>query len=206
MRSRLEHLLRDFVACSLAGRVTPAARIAADYAAAQHPGDAATSAFDGRPLSATGAAWANGVLANALDFDDGHRLCKGHPGANVIPAALAVAESVRASPDELRRAILLGYEVAIRAGVALHARSAEYHASGAWGALGAAAAAGTLLGLDDERMRYALGLADALRREPRLGKRRGPGRARRPGVERDRGREARALRRRAAPLAATRTG
>ena len=157
--ARLERLLRDFVACSVAGRVTETARIAADYASAQHPGDDATALFDGRRLSTTGAAFANGVLANALDFDDGHRLVKGHPGACVIPAALAVAESAQASSEELRAAILIGYETAIRAGIALHARSAEYHASGAWGALGAAAAAARLLGLDEPRTRHALGLA-----------------------------------------------
>lgn len=99
------------------------------------------------------------MLANALDFDDGHRLTKGHPGVVVIPAALAIAESTHPTVDELRTAIIVGYEVAIRAGLDLHARSLEYHASGAWGALGAAAAAGRLLGLDETRMRHALGLA-----------------------------------------------
>ena len=160
VRTRVEHLLRDFAACSAAGRITATARIAADYAATQHPGADVTSAFDGRRLSTTGAAFANGVLANALDFDDGHRLVKGHPGACVIPAALAVAEARRASADELRAAILTGYEVAIEAGMALHARSADYHASGAWGAIGAAAAGARLLGLDETRNRHALGLAE----------------------------------------------
>ena len=55
--------------------------------------------FDGRRLSASGAAWANGVLANVLDFDDGHRLTKGHPGAVVIPAALAAAQRADATAD-----------------------------------------------------------------------------------------------------------
>ena len=50
---------------------------------------------------APGAAWANGVLANVLDYDDGHRITKGHPGAMVIPAALAAAEATGA---DLRRA------------------------------------------------------------------------------------------------------
>ena len=44
-------------------------------------------------LGAVGAAWCNGVLANVLDYDDGHRLTKGHPGAVVIPAALAAAQA-----------------------------------------------------------------------------------------------------------------
>ena len=153
-------LLRDFAAVSVAGRATPTARIAADYAAAQNAGDEATAIFDGRRLASAGAAFANGVLANALDFDDGHRLVKGHPGANVIPAALAAAELSAADEETVRAAIAIGYEVALRAGIDLHARSSEYHASGAWGALGAAAAAARLLGLDAARTGHALGLAE----------------------------------------------
>jgi len=153
-------LVRDHVAVSVAGRRTPTAHIAAEYAAAEHPGGAATSYFDGRRLSVTGAAWANGVLANALDFDDGHRLTKGHPGANVIPAALAVAETTEADPEELLAAIAVGYEIAIRAGIELHERSSDYHASGAWGALGAAAASASLLGLEPAGIAAALGLAE----------------------------------------------
>lgn len=160
VRTKICLLQRDFVAVSTAGRTTPTARIAADHAAAVHPGDAATACLDGRRLAVPGAAWANGVLANALDFDDGHRLAKGHPGANVIPAALAAAEAVDAGRDELRAAVAVGYEIALRAGVALHARSGDYHASGAWGALGAAAAAARLLRLDAAQTRHALGLAE----------------------------------------------
>ncbi|MGI8861805.1 MAG: MmgE/PrpD family protein [Gaiellaceae bacterium] len=160
VRSKIELLLRDFVAVSIAGRPTPTACIAADYATAVHPGDAATALLDGRKLAAPGAAWANGVLANALDFDDGHRLVKGHPGANVIPAALAVAEASGASTEQLLAAIAVGYEVALRAGIHLHTRSLEYHASGAWGALGAATAAARLLGCDQAQTQHALGLAE----------------------------------------------
>ncbi len=156
----ITYLLRDFTAVSVAGRVTEAARLAAEHASAEHPGDAATALLDGRRLSATGAAWANGVLANALDFDDGHRLAKGHPGANVIPAALAAAEAAHADEGQLLTAIAIGYEVAIRAGIDMHARSGEYHASGAWGAIGAAAAAAPLLGCGADATRHALGLAE----------------------------------------------
>ena len=160
-RARLELLLADMASVCVAGRPAPAALIAADYAAAVHPGDEATLLVDGRRVGAAGAAFANGVLANVLDFDDGHRLTKGHPGAVVIPAALAVAQSVDASPDQLREAIVVGYEIAIRAGIALHARDGDaYHASGAWGGLGAAAAAARLLGLDEAATRHALGLAE----------------------------------------------
>jgi len=160
VRRRTEALVRDFAAVSCAGTATPTAQIAAQYAMSEHGGDASTLLHDGRRVSATGAAWANGVLANALDLDDGHRLVKGHPGAIVIPAALAVAETIGASREETLAAITVGYEVAVRAGIALHARAADYHGSGAWGAIGAAAAGARLLRLGPAQMGHALGLAE----------------------------------------------
>jgi 2-methylcitrate dehydratase PrpD len=160
VQRRVAWLFVDFAAVSIAGRTVPAARIAADYASSAHAGNEATALVDGRRLSLVGAALANGVLANALDWDDGHRLTKGHPGAVVIPAALAAAELIRASPEELTTAIVVGYEVAIRAGISQHANSTEYSASGSWGSLGAAAAVSRLLQLDNETTRRALSLAE----------------------------------------------
>lgn len=160
VRLRTEALVRDLAAVTCAGAATPTARIAARYAAEQHGGNQASLLYDGARVSTTGAAWANGVLANALDFDDGHRLVKGHPGAIVIPAALAVAETVGAPREEVLAAITVGYEVAVRAGIALHARDADYHGSGSWGAIGAAAAGARLLRLDPAQVGHALGLAE----------------------------------------------
>ena len=160
VRRHVTLLLLDCAAVIEAGRSAPAALIAADHASEAHGGDAATSLYDGRRLSVPGAAWANGVLANVLDYDDGHRITKGHPGAMVIPAMLAVAESTGASPTEFLEAVLVGYEVAIRAGVLLHEREAQYHASAAWGSLGVAVATARLLGLDAQRLRHAVGIAE----------------------------------------------
>jgi 2-methylcitrate dehydratase PrpD len=157
---QLALLLLDCASVIEAGRTAPAALIAADHASEAHGGDAATSLYDGRRLSVPGAAWANGVLANVLDYDDGHRITKGHPGAMVIPAALAVAERVGATATELLEAVLVGYEVAIRAGILLHEREAQYHASAAWGSLGVAVSTARLLGLDPVALRHAVGIAE----------------------------------------------
>ena len=160
VRRHVALLLLDLAAVTVAGRPAPASPIAADHASEAHGGDAATSLLDGRPLSAPGAAWANGVLANVLDYDDGHRLTKGHPGAIVIPAMLAMAEAVDATPTAFLEAVLVGYEVALRAGVLIHDREAQYHASASWGSLGVAVAAGRLLGLDAAALRHAVGIAE----------------------------------------------
>lgn len=160
VRRHVALLLLDLASVAVAGRPAPASLIAADHASEAFGGAAATSLLDGRPLSAPGAAWANGVLANVLDYDDGHRLTKGHPGAIVIPAMLAMAESVDASPTAFLEAVLVGYEVALRAGVLIHDREAQYHASASWGSIGVAVAAGRLLGLDPAALRHAVGIAE----------------------------------------------
>lgn len=160
VRERVAFLLADLASVCVAGRPAPAARMAAEYASLVHPGDAATVLYDGRRVGAVGAAWANGVLANVLDLDDGHRLTKGHPGAVIVPAAMAAAQHVDATADDFLAAVVVGYEIAIRAGIALHARDDSYHASGAWGGLGAAAAAARLLGLSPEQTGHAIGLAE----------------------------------------------
>jgi 2-methylcitrate dehydratase PrpD len=159
-RERLRLLLADMAAVCAAGRPAPAVGIAADHAVDVHAGDDATLLADGRRAGVVGAAFANGVLANVLDFDDGHRLTKGHPGAVVIPGALALAQRLDATPAELLEAVVVGYEVSIRAGIALHDRDHSYHASGAWGAIGVAAAGARLLGLDPSATISALGLAE----------------------------------------------
>jgi 2-methylcitrate dehydratase PrpD len=160
VRRRAALFLADMAAVCIAGRDAPAANIALEHARDRHPSPEATALLDGSRLGAVGAAFANGVLANALDYDDGHRLTKGHPGAVIIPAALAAAQLVDATPEQFLLAVIVGYEVAIRAGIALHAHSQTYHASGAWGALGAAALAARLLGLDHDGTVAALGLAE----------------------------------------------
>ena len=157
-RARL--LLADLAAVCVGGRSAPAPRIAAEYAEAVYPQPEATLLYDGRRTGTVGAAFANGVLANALDFDDGHRLTKGHPGAMVIPGVLAVAQHADASPDQVLAAVIVGYEISVRAGIALHARDPAYHASGAWGSIGVAAASSRLLGLGPEQTAAAIGLAE----------------------------------------------
>ncbi|WP_320669518.1 MmgE/PrpD family protein [Patulibacter defluvii] len=159
-RDHVGLLIADAIAVSVAGRLAPAGRIAAEHAAATYAGGDAVSWWDGRRLSVVGAAWANGVLANVLDLDDGHRLTKGHPGAMVVPALVAVAQARDATLQQLREAVVVAYEVAVRAGIVMHEREPTYHASGAWGAIGVAAGAARLLGASADQTGHALGLAE----------------------------------------------
>lgn len=113
-------------------------------------------------FSPYGAALFNGALAHSLDFDDTHAAGSIHPGATVIPAALAAAEIAGADGRTLIAAIVAGYDVVCRLSVALgpsrhYARG--FHPTATCGAFGAAAAAGRALGLSPERMAAAFGLA-----------------------------------------------
>lgn len=105
---------------------------------------------------------ANATTIDAFDAHDGHSLTKGHPGAAVVPAVLALigAGGPPVSGRELLVSLAVGYEVALRAGIALHGTAAEYHSSGAWNALGCAAVAARRFGLSGEQTLHALGIAE----------------------------------------------
>ncbi len=109
-----------------------------------------------------GAAFLNGALAHSLDFDDTHAEASLHPGAPVIPAALAAGEMVGASGADVLAAIVAGYEVTCRVALALPAGAhyqRGFHPTATCGAFGAAAAAARVLGLDAAAVADALGIA-----------------------------------------------
>jgi len=117
---------------------------------------------DPRGYAPAGAALMNATLGHSLDFDDTHAAAIVHPGAPVIPAALAAAEMTGATGAELVAAIVAGYEVALRLALALPAGShydRGFHPSATCGAFGAAAAAARVFGLDPEGVASALGIA-----------------------------------------------
>ncbi len=117
----------------------------------------------GEKTTARSAALINGSAAHTVEFDDIYRDALYHPGAPVIAAALAAAQARRASGEALLRAVIAGYEVSTRIGVAVIPTHYEYwHTTGTVGAFGAAVAAATVLGLDPDRIAHALGNAGTL--------------------------------------------
>jgi len=154
--------LLDLIGACIAGRHAKGAAILLDLCQEQFGGAAEATVIGAeRKASCVSAALVNGFIANALDIDDGHRLCKGHPGAVIFPAVLAVAEKTNAGGEALLEALVVGYEVSIRAGLIMQAHYGYYHGSGAWGAIGAAAAATRLLRLDQEQTLNTLGIAES---------------------------------------------
>lgn len=126
--------------------------------------DSGSSRVFGDPASYSpaGAALLNGTCAHSLDFDDTHAAGTLHPGAPVIPAALAAAEVSGASGAEVLAAIVAGYEVTCRTALALPAGDhyqRGFHPTATCGVFGAAAAAGRVFGLDADQIASALGIA-----------------------------------------------
>jgi 2-methylcitrate dehydratase PrpD len=152
----------DWLGAALAGSKEAPARIV--KAVVEKIGGRAESSIIGTSLktSCVNAALANGIIGHAAELDDVHQAAIIHPAAPVLPAALAIAERNGADGRGLIAAVVLGYEVEIRIGTAINPSHYEFwHTTGTCGTFGAATAAGKLLGLDQEGMTHALGIAGA---------------------------------------------
>ncbi|HVR33041.1 MAG TPA: MmgE/PrpD family protein [Acidimicrobiia bacterium] len=118
-------------------------------------------------VPAAQAAFANGVLAHSLDYDDTHLPSVLHPSASIVPAALAVAEKTGCDGSVLAGGIAAGLEICVRLGMAGFdpvARNSVFfefgqHATSICGAIGAAAAAAVILDLDESGVAHAMGIA-----------------------------------------------
>ena len=151
-------LVTDWLGCVLGARRTPLAAQLAGLVATLPAGQA--TAFGAGRRDATSALLVNAALGNVLEMDDVHRGAILHAGPVVIPVALAVAESTGATPQQFLDAVVRGYEATIRVGRALGRGHYNYwHPTSTAGAFGAAAAAGSILGLGAEALADALGTA-----------------------------------------------
>jgi len=109
----------DTVGVGLAGTLEPASEIALRWV--EEVGGKGVASVWGRRVraSAADAAFANGIAAHALDFDDSLPSMRSHPSASMVPTALAVGEAVAATGQAVTGAYVLGLEVAGKLGKAL---------------------------------------------------------------------------------------
>jgi 2-methylcitrate dehydratase PrpD len=151
----------DVIGLAVAGGQTPFG--AAVIEAAQGLGGQGPARVFGtdRMLAPAAAAFANGALAQALEYDDTHNESVVHISAPSVSAALALAEGEGSSGRDVLTAIALGSEIACRIGVVspgqLHKRG--FHPTGLFSTFGCAYLAGRLLGLDAPAMGAAAGIA-----------------------------------------------
>lgn len=154
-------LVADLLAATSAGLNSSLAKAARSAATALYgPGDSLVW-MSNISLSIAGAAMANAAAASALDIDDGHRGAAGHAGAAIIPAVLAVAQTLKSSDSEIYNAIALGYDVALRVATSRPTGTFSTYSSGLWGAYGVAASTSYLLGLNAQETAHALAIAGA---------------------------------------------
>jgi len=107
------------------------------------------------------AALLNGMSSHVLDYDDTHLKTVIHPAGPVASAILALAEYHPVSGRDFLHALVLGVETECRIGNAVYPAHYDrgWHITGTAGVFGAAAASGRLLGLTEQQMVWALGLA-----------------------------------------------
>ena len=152
----------DCLGCALAGSKEPLADVLVEYLAGLGGNPTSTVIGRGFKTSAPEAGLINGAMSHALDYDDITFITKTHPSAVLIPAALPVAEEVGASGRDVLLAYLVGFEVACAVGDAISPAYYDdlgWHPTGPLGALGAAAAASRLLGLNENETAMAISLA-----------------------------------------------
>ncbi len=142
VRAQAEDLMLDTVAVIAAGGAHPSYRPFRD---GQGPGSGPCTVIGGGRAGELQAALVNGGATTVLQLQDGHRMARGHPASHLVPVLLALAQSEGASLEAVMGALVAGYEVGTRVGMALNGFDPLLHDAGSWACVGAAAAAAHLL-------------------------------------------------------------
>ena len=159
---RVKHFFIDYIGIALHASTLDSSQPLRKLAAERPiPGGATLL---GRPdlVNAHWAAFANGMAAHSMELDDTYLPGSIHNESFVFSPSLALAEERGVSGKRFVAAIVAGFEVACRVAAALQPSATNargFHPTGTTGALGAAEAAGTLLGLDAEQLGVAIGVA-----------------------------------------------
>lgn len=150
----------DWFATTLPGCAeAPAALLAPAMAEAPGSGNA-WSYVDDRPCSPRRAAFLNAVASHTVEFDDIFKDGGYHPGSPTVSTALALAQHLGSTLDELQRAIIAGYEVGCRISLAIQpSHYTHWHTTSTVGTIGSAVAASLLLGGDSGVIGHAISLA-----------------------------------------------
>jgi 2-methylcitrate dehydratase PrpD len=151
----------DTIGVSLAAVDMPWSQIVIDTVKKLGGSKESTILGDKTKTSSILAALANGTLAHGIDMDDSIIPGWAHTGASVVPSALAMAEVSQSSGKDFITAVVLGYDIGCRLDAAAYPglRQRGFHATGLAGTFGAAAAAGKILGLNEDQMTNTFGLA-----------------------------------------------
>ncbi|WP_135467270.1 MmgE/PrpD family protein [Crenalkalicoccus roseus] len=152
--------LIDWFAALLPGCSRPPATLLAAALAPERGPGRAICYVDGIPGPVRHAALLNAIASHTVEFDDIHRDSGYHPGCPTIPPALAAAQARGAGMETLLRAIVAGYEVSCRIGMAVQPSHYRYwHTTGTVGTFGAAVSTALVLGCDARQVAHAIATA-----------------------------------------------
>jgi len=165
LADRVERALIDTIGVAIAGRDEECFRILQRTVLPAGSGGSSTVWATGQRASEGDAALLNGTAAHALDFDDVADAIYGHPSALLLPALLAAAEAENLPGGALVDAYVIGFQVACAVADGLPIRphySRGWHSTATVGVLAATAGVSRLLGLSEETVRCALGIAASM--------------------------------------------
>jgi 2-methylcitrate dehydratase PrpD len=156
-----KHHVLDTLASMVSGGALAPGRAGLAYARARSQSGPATLVADGCGATVEMAALANAMASHADETDDTHELSKSHPGASIVPTALAVAEDLGRSGELFLRAVVLGYDIGPRVNMSLWTDFGEIRRQRRGtptisGMFGSAAAVASLRDLDATRVRFLL--------------------------------------------------
>jgi 2-methylcitrate dehydratase PrpD len=150
-RERARWILADCIPVIAAGMQQTEMKAFVERQLAQPAPGVATVFGARRCASALDAALLNGTAGTWLELDEGNLFAKGHPGIQVVPAAVALAQESGAGGADLLAAVALGYEASARVSRAAQVRL-TIHPHGTYGVIGAAIAAARLKRFDAAQM------------------------------------------------------
>src|SRR6266849_2193012 len=153
-----KHHILDTVAAMVSGSELPPGRAAIRFARATGGQKIATVVASQVLCGAIDAAFANGELAHSDESDDDYTAGGAHPGCAIVPATLALGEQLGISGMQFVRAVTLGYDIGMRAYKTLD-RGLLKETHNLVGTMGASAAAGCVLKLNVQQMRWLLDYA-----------------------------------------------
>jgi 2-methylcitrate dehydratase PrpD len=157
-----QHILDTFAAMVSGAELAPG-RFAINFARAHSAEKTATVAASDVVCGAMEAAFSNAMLAHSDETDDSHAPSESHPGASVVPSALASGEQFNIDGARFLRAVALGYDVGTRftmtVGVGGFQTATHMSTHALAGTFGSAAAAGCAAGLNEQQMRWLIDYA-----------------------------------------------
>jgi 2-methylcitrate dehydratase PrpD len=157
-----QHILDTFAAMVSGSELAPG-RFAINFARAHSAEKTATVAASDVVCGAIEAAFSNAMLAHSDETDDSHAPSESHPGASVVPSALAAGEQFNVDGARFLRAVALGYDIGTRVtmtvGVGGFQTATHISTHALAGTFGSASAAGSAAGLNERQMRWLIDYA-----------------------------------------------